>query len=155
MFHVKIKGNIIKNKKVKGETNTHLNTDMQILNSTVEAKMTETELSTNGTVCLENSECKTREDWKFTQEEVCSKREDKQAKMKWKSMKSDRICRNDFTNYLGKRFLGKATPLIIMNNLVKKWLCRERKEFCWHIHITANIIVKKGRLSGEVSCHVP
>lgn len=49
--HQEIKGNIIKNKKVKGETNTHLNTDMQILNSTVEAKMTETELSTNGTVC--------------------------------------------------------------------------------------------------------
>lgn len=39
MFHIEIKGNIIKNKKVKGETNKHLNTDMQILNSTVEAKM--------------------------------------------------------------------------------------------------------------------
>lgn len=52
--HQEIKGSIIKSKKVKGEMNTHLNTDMQVLNSTVEAQMTETEQSTNGTVCLEN-----------------------------------------------------------------------------------------------------
>lgn len=40
---------------------------------------------------------------------MCNKRKDKKAKMK--KPQSDRICRNDFIDYLGKRFLVNNIPL--------------------------------------------